>query len=110
MPVMTIGYPRPTDCHSKNACSIVLVLYSPVPSLDFGTSVASNDLDVPACESLGSREKRIPLMAAQCVKKDSTPPICATHGVELLKSEVPDVMKTVACFICPVSNVVVRER
>jgi hypothetical protein len=50
-------------------------------------------------------------MSAQCVKKESTPPVCAIHGVALLKSEVPiDVMKTVACFICPVSQAVVRER
>jgi hypothetical protein len=49
-------------------------------------------------------------MAPPCVKKDSTPPVCATHGVALLKSEVPiDEMKSVICFICPVSRVVLRE-
>jgi hypothetical protein len=49
-------------------------------------------------------------MAAQCVKKDVAPPVCATHGVPLLKSEVHiDTLKSVACFICPVSQTVVRE-
>jgi hypothetical protein len=50
-------------------------------------------------------------MAAHCVKTDSIPPVCATHGAALLKSEVPiDVIKTVASFISPVNNTVVRER
>jgi hypothetical protein len=58
----------------------------------------------------GSREKRTLMMAAQCVKKESTPPVCATHGVALLKLEVPiDLVNTLPCFICPVSREVVRE-
>jgi hypothetical protein len=49
-------------------------------------------------------------MAAPCIKKDVAPPVCATHGVALLKSEVQiDSLKSVACFICPVSKAVVRE-
>jgi hypothetical protein len=54
-------------------------------------------------------------MVAPCVKKDSTPSMCAVHNVVLLQKQVPidqiqPGLGSITCFICPVTNAVVLER
>jgi hypothetical protein len=50
-------------------------------------------------------------MALPCVMKESTPPVCAKHGVVLVPKQISlDGLTTVSYFICPVSNFVVLDR
>ena len=49
-------------------------------------------------------------MAVPCVMEESIPPVCAKHGVVLLQKQISlDGLKTVSCFICPVSKSVVLD-
>jgi hypothetical protein len=58
----------------------------------------------------GLAQERTSKMAAQCVKKESNPPVCAIHGATLMRLAVPiDVVNSVPCYLCPVSRKVVRE-
>ena len=56
------------------------------------------------------RRERGYTMAVPCVMEESIPPVCAKHGVVLLQKQISlDGLKTVSCFICPVSKSVVLD-